>query len=114
MCAGKGEVVSNSITSESRRVGTEMLNVAGELAQRASISMERGASSGVAAGAPTGNHGWSPVGGRCAHPAQSSLSVLILRSCAGSAAITPPGPLPGALPQHQLALQTADTGCLFS
>ena len=94
MCAGKGEVVSNSITSESRSVGTEMLNVAGELAQRASISMERGASSGVAAGAPTGNHGWSPGGGRCA--------------------LTPPGPLPGALPQHQLALQTADTGCLFS
>lgn len=24
------------------------------------------------------------------------------------------GPLPGTLPQHQLALQTADTGLLFS
>lgn len=62
MCAGKGEVVTNSITSESRGTGTEMLNVAGELAQRASISVERGASSGVAAGAPTRNHNWTPGG----------------------------------------------------
>ena len=101
MCAGKGEVVSNSITSESRSVGTEMLNVAGEPAQRASIRMERGASSGVAAGAPTKNHDWTPGGeGGQSYSVQSSFLCVhpLPSSCEGSTVITLPGATPGDPP----------------